>query len=60
MIAEYESAQIMERYRRGKIHRQAGQLNVLSGAPFGYRYLPRASMRKRRLRDPAARGRPRR
>jgi site-specific DNA recombinase len=40
MFAEYEKAQIMERYRRGKAHRaRAGSVNVLSGAPFGYRYL---------------------
>jgi site-specific DNA recombinase len=39
MFAEYEKAQIMERYRRGKAHRaKAGSVNVLSGAPFGYRY----------------------
>ena len=40
MIAEYERAQILERTRRGKTHRaKAGTINVLSGAPFGYRYV---------------------
>ena len=40
MFAEYEKAQIMERYRRGKAHRaKAGSINVLGGAPFGYRYI---------------------
>jgi site-specific DNA recombinase len=40
MFAEYEKAQILERYRRGKTHRaQTGSINVLSGAPFGYRYI---------------------
>ena len=40
MFAEYEKAQILERYRRGKPHRaRAGSVNVLSGAPFGYRYV---------------------
>jgi site-specific DNA recombinase len=40
MFAEYEKAQILERYRRGKTHRaKTGSINVLSGAPFGYRYL---------------------
>ena len=40
MFAEYEKAQIMERYRRGKAHRaKTGSINVLSGAPFGYRYV---------------------
>jgi len=49
MFAEYEKAQIMERYRRGKTHRaKTGSVNVLSGAPYGYRYL----RGKRRCRHP--------
>ena len=40
MIAEYERAQIAERCRRGKRHKaQQGTVNVLSGAPYGYRYV---------------------
>lgn len=40
MIAEYERAQIQERTRRGKIHRaKQGQVSVMSGAPYGYRYI---------------------
>ncbi|MBF8248006.1 MAG: Resolvase domain protein [Bacteroidetes bacterium] len=40
MIAEYERAQILERSRRGKRHSaQSGEVEVLSGAPFGYRYI---------------------
>jgi len=40
MIAEYERAQIAERSRRGKRHRaKAGSVSVLSGAPYGYRYM---------------------
>ena len=40
MIAEYERAQILERSRRGKRHRaQAGEVSVLSNAPYGYRYM---------------------
>jgi len=40
MIAEYERAQIAERCRRGKKHMaQRGGVNVLSGAPYGYRYV---------------------
>jgi len=40
MIAEYERAQILERTRRGKRHRaRQGSVNVLSGAPYGYRYV---------------------
>ena len=40
MIAEYERAQILERSRRGKRHRaKQGEVSVLSGAPYGYRYV---------------------
>src|SRR5712672_2913918 len=40
MIAEYERAQILERSRRGKRHRaRAGEVSVMSGAPYGYRYV---------------------
>src|SRR2546426_7639513 len=40
MIAEYERAQIAERSRRGKRHKaHQGVINVLSGAPYGYRYV---------------------
>jgi site-specific DNA recombinase len=42
MIAEYERAQILERSRRGKRHRaRSGEVSVLSGAPYGYRYIRR-------------------
>ena len=44
MIAEYERAQIAERTRRGKKHRaKAGEVSVLSCAPYGYRYIPRTT-----------------
>jgi len=40
MIAEYERAKIIERHRRGKRHAaRSGAVNVLSGAPYGYRYV---------------------
>src|SRR6516162_3623594 len=40
MISEYERAQIRERTRRGKLHRaRGGSQAVLSGAPYGYRYV---------------------
>ena len=40
IMAEYERAKIMERSRRGKKHAaQRGSLNVMSCAPFGYRYI---------------------
>src|SRR2546427_776755 len=40
VIAEYERAKIIERNRRGRRHAaQSGSVNVLSGAPLGYRYV---------------------
>ena len=40
MMAEYERAKILERSRRGKRHAaQTGSVNVLSGAPYGSRYI---------------------
>src|ERR671934_1687827 len=42
IMAEYERAKIIERHRRGKRHAaRAGAVNVLSGAPYGYRYVPK-------------------
>ena len=40
MMAEYERAKIIERHRPGKLHAaRIGSVNVLSGAPYGYRYI---------------------
>ena len=40
MIAEYERAKILERCRRSKQYAaRHGSVNVLSGAPYGYRYI---------------------
>jgi site-specific DNA recombinase len=40
MVAEYERAKILERSRRGKRHKASrGEVSVLSGAPYGYRYI---------------------
>ena len=40
VIAEYERAKISERSRRGKLHAaRTGQVSVLCGAPYGYRYV---------------------
>jgi site-specific DNA recombinase len=40
MVAEYERAKILERSRRGKRHAaRRGSVNVLGGAPYGYRYI---------------------
>jgi len=45
MIAEYERAKIIERHRRGKRHAaRVGAVNVLSGAPYGYRYVTKYSL----------------
>jgi site-specific DNA recombinase len=42
LMAEDERAKILERHRRGKRHAvRAGAVNVLSGAPYGYRYVPK-------------------
>jgi len=46
MIAEYERAQILERSRRGKRHRaKLGEVSVLAGAPYGYRYVRKSDER---------------
>lgn len=40
IIAEYERMKIMERARRGKQHAaKNGSPSILSGAPYGYRYI---------------------
>jgi site-specific DNA recombinase len=45
MIAEYERAQIRERTRRGKLHRaRTGHQAVMSGAPYGYRFVRRTEI----------------
>jgi site-specific DNA recombinase len=44
MTAEYERAKILERHRRGTLHAaRAGAVNVLSGAPYGYRDVPKSA-----------------
>ena len=49
MIAEYERAQIAERSRRGKAHRaRLGSVNVLSNAPYGYRYVRKSDQQPAR------------
>src|SRR5204862_8241902 len=40
MVAEYERAKILERSRRAELHAaRKGSVNVLAGAPYGYRYI---------------------
>ncbi len=40
VIAEYEREKIVERHRRGKLHKaHQGKVCVLSGAPYGYVYI---------------------
>jgi site-specific DNA recombinase len=41
VISEYEREKIVERHRRGKLHKaRQGKVCVLSGAPYGYVYVP--------------------
>ena len=43
MIAEYEREKILERTRRGRVHKaRQGVANVLSCAPYGYLYVPKS------------------
>jgi len=43
VIVEYERAKILERIRRGKLHRaRGGEVSALGGAPYGYRYVRKA------------------
>jgi hypothetical protein len=40
VIAEYERAKIMERCRRGRLHKaRSGSVSALAQAPYGYRYV---------------------
>jgi site-specific DNA recombinase len=40
MIAEYERTRLLERCRRGKLHKaRAGSVAVLARPPYGYRYI---------------------
>ena len=49
MMAEYERALIIERTRRGKAFRaRAGTVNVLSGAPYRFRYIRRSDLSEAR------------
>jgi site-specific DNA recombinase len=44
VVAEYERAKILERTRRGRRHAAlCGNVSVLCGAPYGYRYVPKAA-----------------
>lgn len=43
VISEFEREKIMERSRRGKMYRAgSGNVSVLSGAPYGFRYVPKS------------------
>ena len=51
VVAEYERVLHEERSRRGKRHRaRAGSPSVLSGAPYGYRYIKRSREADRGMR----------
>ena len=50
MIAEYEKAKILERSRRGKLHKaRQGAVSVLSTAPYGYVYVRKVGSDPARL-----------
>ncbi len=40
LIAEYEKAKILERTRRGKLHKAKNNLLVGNTPPYGYKYIP--------------------
>jgi site-specific DNA recombinase len=43
VIAEYERAKILERSRRGKMHKaRQGMVNSFGHAPYGYAYVKKA------------------
>jgi site-specific DNA recombinase len=43
VIAQYERSKILERSRRGRQHAaRVGAVSVLSGAPYGYRYITKS------------------
>ena len=45
MMAEYERAKMLERSRRGRMHKaRSGVVNVLSCAPYGYQYVPKTDV----------------
>jgi site-specific DNA recombinase len=49
IIAEYEREKIRERSRRGKLYKaKAGDVSVLSGAPYGYVYIPKTDTQEAR------------
>lgn len=43
LFAQYEKAKMMERVRRGRIHKAKSGLIVTSRAPYGYRYIPKSA-----------------
>lgn len=43
LIAEYEKAKILERTRRGKIHKAKQNIILGSYAPYGYKYIAKSS-----------------
>lgn len=48
VIAEYERAKIMERTRRGRLHKARIGVLVTSAVPYGYRYFPRRGTERAR------------
>jgi site-specific DNA recombinase len=49
VIAEYERAKIMERTRRGRLHKARMGMLVVGSAPYGYHYIPRQGAERGRI-----------
>ena len=49
VIAEYERAKIMERSRRGRLHKLQKGVLIIPNAPFGYRWVPRQGSERGRI-----------
>jgi len=49
VVAEYERAKIMERTRRGRLHKLQSGVLILPRPPFGYRWIPKQGSERGRL-----------
>ncbi|MCX5701684.1 MAG: recombinase family protein [Candidatus Omnitrophica bacterium] len=54
LIAEYEKAKILERTRRGKIHKAQSGILIGSIAPYGYRYVKNGAIGHYEINDQEA------
>ena len=49
LFAEYERAKIMERTRRGRLHKLQSGVLIMPNPPYGYRWIPRQSAERGRV-----------